>query len=213
MKILTVFGICALMLAGCTSAEYQKMQAERDQLLKNYEDLREEHSELKVKTDMTDTLLGKWKFLNLEVEEGGVTEEVAATKAALYALDLKNLMLEFFEERDIYHYRGKNGGTEVFGQFSLFTVRYGDEPFPFIRFIRRSGPEMPQLLFAASPTVGRNDQSRGLADPQGLAAAKEISISVTEDRLYLTRHGKMNLGPTGWVQSGGMRCYFERIDE
>ena len=30
MKILTVFGICALMLVGCTSAEYQKMQAERD---------------------------------------------------------------------------------------------------------------------------------------------------------------------------------------
>ena len=120
MKILTVFGICALMLVGCTSAEYQKMQAERDQLLKNYADLREEHSELKLKTDITDTLLGKWQFLDIEVEEGNVTEEVAETKAALYALDLKNLMLEFFEERGIYHYRGKNGSTEVFGQFSLF---------------------------------------------------------------------------------------------
>ena len=212
MKALTIFSICALIFVGCTSAEYQKMQAERDQLLKNYEDLREEHSELKAKTDITDTLLGKWQFLNLEVEEGAAIEDVAKTRAALRALDLKNLTLEFFKARDIYHYQGKNGGTEIFGQFSIFTVRYGDEPFPFIRFIKRSGPEMSQLLFA----VSRDRQSSGplgLSDPQGLATAKEISISVTEDRLYLTMHGKMQLGPTGWVQSGGMHCYFERVEE
>ena len=46
MKIWIIFGICILTLVGCASAEYQKMQAERDQLLKNYEDLREEHNEL-----------------------------------------------------------------------------------------------------------------------------------------------------------------------
>lgn len=212
MKVLIILGICALIFVGCTSAEYQKMQAERDQLLKNYEDLREEHSELKAKTDITDTLLGKWQFLNLEIEEGAAIEDVAKTRAALRSLDLKNLTLEFFEARDIYHYRGKNGGTEIFGQFSIFTIRYGDEPFPFIRFIKRSGPEMSQLLFA----VSRDRQSSGplgLSDPQGLATAKEISISVTEDRLYLTMHGKMQLGPTGWVQSGGMHCYFERVEE
>ena len=212
MKVLIILGICALIFVGCTSAEYQKMQAERDQLLKNYEDLREEHSELKAKTDITDTLLGKWQFLNLEIEEGAAIEDVAKTRAALRALDLKNLTLEFFEARDIYHYRGKNGGTKIFGQFSIFTIRYGDEPFPFIRFIKRSGPEMSQLLFA----VSRDRQSSGplgLSDTQGLATAKEISISVTEDRLYLTMHGKMQLGPTGWVQSGGMHCYFERVEE
>ena len=48
----------------------------------------------KLKTDVTDTLLGKWKFLNLEIEESNVSQEVAETKAALYALDLKNLTLE-----------------------------------------------------------------------------------------------------------------------
>lgn len=212
MKVLTIFGICTLMLVGCTSAEYQKMQAERDQLLKNYADLREEHSELKVKTGITDTLLGKWQFLNLEVEEGTAIEDVAKTRAALRALDLKNLTLEFFAEKDIYHYRGKNGATEILGQFSVFTVRYGDEPFPFIRFLRRSGPEMSQLLFAVSRDMGSSGPL-GLSDPKGLATAKEISVSVTEDRLYLTMHGKMQLGPTGWVQSGGMHCYFERIDE
>ncbi|MYC77363.1 hypothetical protein F4X10_16490 [Candidatus Poribacteria bacterium] len=207
MKTWIIFGICALMLAGCTSAEYQKMQAERDQLLKNYEDLREEHNELKLKTNITDTLLGKWKFLNLEIEESGVSEEIAETKAALYALDLKNLALEFFEEKGIYNYRGENGNAEVSGQFTVITVRYGDEPFPFIRFIRRSGLEMSQLLFAANS----DGRTLGLSGASGLDTAKEISISVTEDRLYLTMHGKMQLSPNGWVQSGGVRCYFERI--
>ena len=212
VKILTIFGIWVLILSGCTSAEYQKMQAERDQLLKNYENLREEHSELKVKTGITDTLLGKWKFLNLEVEEGAAIEDVAKTKAALRALDLKNLTLEFFEEKGINHYRGKNGATEIFGQFTVFTIRYGDEPFPFIRFLRRSGPEMSQLLFAVSPSSKSTGPS-GLTSAQGLSTAKEISVSITEDRLYLTMHGKMQLGPTGWVQSGGMHCYFGRVEE
>ena len=209
MKIGIVFGICILMLAGCTSVEYQKMQAERDQLLKNYEDLREENSELKLKTRITDTVLGKWRFLNLEMAESGVTQEVAAAKAALYALDLKNLTLEFFEEKGIYHYRGKKGGTEVSGQWTVITIRYGDEPFPFIRFIRRGGPEMEQLLFAATA----DGRALGLSSSPGEDTARDITISVTPDRLYLTMHGKMQSGPTGWVQSGGVRCYFERVDE
>ncbi len=212
MKILTVFGIWVLILSGCTSVEYQKMQAERDQLLKNYENLREEHSELKVKSSITDTLLGRWKFLNLEVEEGAAIEKAAETKAALRSLDLKNLTLEFFEEKGIYHYRGKNGATEIVGQFTVFTIRYGDEPFPFIRFLRRSGPEMSQLLFAVNPS-SKSAGPSGFASSQGVSTAKEISISVTEDRLYLTIHGRMQLGPTGWVQSGGMHCYFGRIEE
>ena len=206
MKTWIVFGICVLMLAGCTSAEYQKMQAERDQLLKNYEDLREEHNELTLKTNVTDTLLGKWKFLSLEIEESNVSQEVAETKAALYALDLKNLTLEFFEEKGMYNYRGKNGDTDVLGQFTVITVRYGDEPFPFIRFIRRAGPEISQLLFAASS----EGKPLGLSGARGLDTARDISVSVTEDRLYLTMHGKMQLSPNGWMQSGGVRCYFER---
>ena len=209
MKILVTFGICVLIFTGCTSAEYQKMQAERDQLLKNYEDLREENSELKIKDRITDTLLGKWKFSSLEMAESGVTQEVAEAKAALYALELKNLTLEFFQERDIYYYRGKKGGTDVFGQFTVITVRYGDEPFPFIRFIRRTGPEMEKLLFAASA----DGRALGLSSAPGLHTARDMSISVTPDRLYLTMHGKMQSGPAGWVQSGGVRCYFQRIEK
>ncbi len=185
------------------------MQAERDQLLKNYEDLREENSELKVKNSITNTVLGKWKFLSLEIAESSVTQEVAEAKAALYALELKNLTLEFFEEKGIHHYRGKRGGTEVFGQFTVITVRYGDEPFPFIRFIKRTGPELKKLLFAAT----EDGRALGLSSAPGLHTARDISISVTPDRLYLTMHGKMQSGPAGWVQSGGVRCYFERVEE
>ncbi len=209
MKVLIIFSICVLVLTGCTSAEYQKMQAERDQLLKNYEGLREENSELKLKNSITDTLLGKWKFLSLEMAESGVTQEVAEAKAALYALELRNLTLEFFEEKGIYHYRGKKSGIEVFGQWTVITIRYGDEPFPFIRFIRRTGPEMEKLLFAAT----EDGRALGLSSAPGLDAARDVSISVTPDRLYLTMHGKMQSGPSGWVQSGGVRCYFERIEE
>ena len=209
MKIWITFGICVLIFAGCTTVESQRIRAERDQLLQNYEDLREEHSELKVKENITDTLLGKWKFLNLEIEESNVSQEVAETKAALYALDLKNFTLEFFEEKGMYNYQGKNGNTDVHGQFTVITVRYGDEPFPFIRFIRRTGPEVSQLLFAASS----DGKPLGLSGARGLDTAREISISVKEDRLYLTMHGKMQLSPNGWVQSGGVRCYFERIEE
>ena len=209
MKTLMVFGVYVLILAGCTTVESQKMRAERDQLLKNYEDLREENSELKVKDSITSTLLGRWKFLNLEMAESGVTQEVAEAKAALYALELKNLTLEFFEEKGIYHYRGRRGGTEVFGQWTVITIRYGDEPFPFIRFIRRTGPEMGKLLFAAT----EDGRALGLSSAPGLDAARDVSISVTPDRLYLTMHGKMQSGPAGWVQSGGVRCYFERIEK
>ena len=209
MKILPALGILVLMFAGCTSAEYQRLQAERDQLLKDYEDVRQEHDEIALKTDITNTLLGKWKFLDLEVEESDVTEEIAEAKAALHALNLKHLTLEFFEEKGTHFYSGKRSSADVSGQFTITTVRYGDEPFPFIRFIRRSGPEMQQLLFAAS----RDGKPLGLSSAPGLDTAKAISISVMEDRLYLTMHGKVQLGPDGWVQSGGVRCYFERVAE
>ena len=209
MKSLAALGILVLMFTGCTSAEYQRMQAERDQLLRNYEDVRQEHDEIALKTDITNTLLGKWKFLDLEVEESDVTEEIAAAKAALHALNLKHLTLEFFEEKGTHFYSGKRSSADVSGQFTITTVRYGDEPFPFIRFIRRSGPTMPQLLFA----VGPDGKPLGLKGAQTFASAKAnaIGISVTEDRLYFLMYGKMELSPNGWVQSGGLRCSFERI--
>ncbi len=210
MKYVILFGISVILtFTGCTSAEYRKMQAERDQLLRDYEAVREEHNALTLKTEITDSLLGSWRFSDLTLDAQQISEEVAETKAALYALDLEHLTLTFFEENGIHNYRGKNGDTEVSGQFRIITVRYGDAPFPFIRFIRRSGAEIPTLLFA----VGSDGTPLGVSRAPGLDTAQEISISVTAERLYLTMHGKMQLSPNGWVQSGGVQCYFERITE
>lgn len=212
MKTVISLSILALTwVFGCANTQYQEMQHERDALIENYENLRREHDSGTLETEVTDKLLGTWRFLNLEVEEGDATEDVAAAKAALYALDLKNLTLEFFEQNASYFYRGKKGETDFAGQFNITTVRFGDEPFPFIRFIRRSGPLMPQLLFAAGP----DGKPLGLKGATGFAEAKaaEIGISVTDDRLYLTMYGKMQLSPDGWVQTGGLLCSFERVEE
>ena len=129
-------------------------------------------------------------------------------KAALYALELKNLTLEFFEEKGIYHYRGRRGGRRFSGQWTVIAIRYGDEPFPFIRFIRRTGPEMKKLLFAAT----EDGRALGLSSAPGWHTARDMSISVTPDRLYLTMHGQMQSGPDGWVQSGGIHCYLRGLE-
>ena len=211
MKTFTTLSILILIWAGCANTQYQEMQNERDALIENYENLRRAHDSGTLETEITDKLLGTWRFLNLEIEEGDATEDIAAAKAALYALDLKNLILAFFEQHKSYFYRGKRGTTEFAGQFNITTVRFGDEPFPFIRFIRRSGPRMQQLLFASGP----DGNPLGLKGTTGFAEAKtsEIGISVTDDRLYLTMYGAMQLSPDGWMQSGGLLCSFERIEE
>ena len=211
MKTFTTLSILILIWAGCANTQYQEMQNERDALIENYENLRRAHDSGTLKTEITDKLLGTWRFLNLEIEEGDATEDIAAAKAALYALDLKNLTLAFFERHKSYFYHGKRGATEFAGQFNITTVRFGDEPFPFIRFIRRSGPRMQQLLFASGP----DGNPLGLTGATGFAEAKtsEIGISVTDDRLYLTMYGAMQLSPDGWMQSGGLLCSFERIEE
>lgn len=209
MNTWNLIGICILMLVGCTSPEYQRMQAERDQLLINYEDVREEHNALNLRTGITESLLGKWRFRGIEIEMSGVSQEAAEAKAALRALDLETLVFQFSEERGIYNYRAVRGNIEAAGQFRVETVRYGDEPFPFIRFVRRSGPEIVQWIFAAS----LQGTPLGLSQAPGLTTARGISVSVNEDRLYFTMHGKMQLSPNGWVQNGGVRCYFKRVRE
>ena len=37
-------------------------------------------------------------------------------------------------------------------------------------------------------------------------------ITVTEDTLYLVLYGDMELTPTGWMRTGGLRCTFKRIE-
>ncbi len=209
MKTLTRLGVLFLIFAGCTNIEYQKLQRERDSLIANYENLRREYDGGTVAAELTDKLLGKWKFLGLELAENNVGETVAEARAALYAYELEALTLEFFEERNAYYYRGKRDTTTLFGRFNLMTARYGDNPFPFIRFIRRSGRSLEQLLFAAVADGSPFQQKNAMTF--SVSKAPDIGISVTDDRLYFTFYGRMTSSPNGWVQSGGLRCYFERI--
>jgi len=52
------------------------------------------------------------------------------------------------------------------------------------------------------------------ASPKGVSyvPASALGIEVTDDRLSIILHGDMELTPTGWVRTGGMRCVFKRIE-
>ena len=164
----------------------------------------------------------------IEVMDEESNQRILDAKAALVASTRKNLTIEFSEDRSSYYYSGSNRGTNVTGQCSITTKRYGDDPFPFIRFNRRTGPGMLEFLFGSEPIkqmvakIKRKDaERRRRMGAQGgrKASAKATytiasvaGITVTEDTLYLVLYGDMELTPTGWMRTGGLRCTFKRIE-
>ena len=164
----------------------------------------------------------------IEVMDEESNQQILGAKTALVASTRKNLMIEFSEDRSSYYYSGSNRGTNVTGQCSITTKRYGDDPFPFIRFNRRTGPEMLEFLFGSEPIkqmvakIKRKDaERRRRMGAQGgrKASAKATytiasvaGITVTEDTLYLVLYGDMELTPTGWMRTRGLRCTFKRIE-
>ena len=78
MKILSTFTVIILVFTGCTSVEYQTMQNERDRLRAAHEDALRKHDPRQLETALTDKLIGRWQFLDMEVAEGDVSEEIAA---------------------------------------------------------------------------------------------------------------------------------------
>lgn len=164
----------------------------------------------------------------IEVEDEESNQRILDAKAALVASTRKNLTIEFSEDRGSYHYSGSNRGTTVTGQCSITTKRYGDDPFPFISFNRRTGPKMLEFLFGSEPIkqmVAKKKQGdaerrrRMGAQIGGRASAKNpysiasiAGITVTEDTLYLVLYGDMELTPQGWMRTGGLRCTFKRIE-
>ncbi len=164
----------------------------------------------------------------IEVIDEESNQRILGAKVALIASTRKNLMIEFSEDRGSYHYSGSNRGTNVTGRCSITTKRYGDDPFPFISFNRRTGPKMLEFLFGAEPIKQmvakkkRKDvERRHRMGAQGgrKASAKSTytiasiaGITVTEDTLYLVLYGDMELTPTGWMRTGGLRCTFRRIE-
>lgn len=98
----------------------------------------------------------------ITVEEREDNQKIAAAKMALASANRKNLVLEFYEERTSFYYRGSNRGRKVTGQCNVIAPRVGDAPLPLIRFRRRTGPKMREFLFTSEPTrlmVARGKQA------------------------------------------------------
>ena len=208
MKILTVFTLAILVFAGCTSAEYQAMQNERDRLRAAHEDALRKHDPRQLETALTDKLMGTWQFLDMEVDEGDVSEEITALKYERHARMRKNLTLDFFLDRNVFRrYHSKNGNTAVTGSFRVVSRRYGDESFPYLRVFRDTGLPLYNFLTNMSASRLKNQ------DNVSMRAAEDnwLGISVTDDKLYLTMYGTMEQTPNGWARSGGIRCIFKRV--
>jgi hypothetical protein len=208
MKVLSAFTLIILVFVGCTSAKYQEMQNERDRLRAAHEDALRKHDPRRLETDLTEKLIGKWQFVDMEVTEGDLSEEIAALQYERHARTRKNLTLEFFMDRNVFRrYRSKNGDTEVTGGFKISSRRYGDESFPYLRVFRDTGLPLYEFLTGMSASRLKNQ------DTVSMKAAEDnwLGISVTDDRLSLSMDGDMELTPNGWARSGGIRCIFQRI--
>ena len=209
MKILNAFTFVILVFAGCTSAEYQAMQNERDRLRAAHEDALRKHDPRQLETTLTDKLIGTWQFLDIEVDEGDVSEEIAALKYERHTRSRQNLILDFFMNRNVFRrYRGKNGDTAVTGSFKISSRRYGDESFPYLRVFRDTGLPLYEFLTGMSASRLINQDNVSMRATQD----NWLGVSVTDDKLYLTMYGKMELTPNGWARSGGIRCVFQRIE-
>jgi len=64
-----LFYTLILVLTGCTSAKYQQMQNERDIRRETLEDARRKDALKRSRDFLSDDMLGKWRFLELVVEE------------------------------------------------------------------------------------------------------------------------------------------------
>jgi hypothetical protein len=168
---------------------------------------------------------GATRLPPVEVRDEKSNQRILGAKAALVASTRKNLVLEFTEDRSSYYYSGSNRGTNVTGQCYVTTKRYGDDPHAFIRFNQRTGPELLEFLFGSEPIkqITAKQKQKRVAMTQNFnrkgalrATSRSISsmpgITVTDDTLSLVLYGDMQLTPTGWMRTGGLRCTFKRIE-
>ena len=168
---------------------------------------------------------GTTRLPSIEVRDEKSNQRILGAKAALVASTRKNLILEFSEDRSSYYYSGSNRGTNVTGQCYVTTKRYGDDPMAFIRFNQRTGPELIEFLFGseaikqitAKQKLKRAEMTQNFNRKAALRATSRSissmpSITVTDDTLSLVLYGDMQLTPTGWMRTGGLRCTFKRIE-
>ena len=212
MRILTTFNlifvVLGLVFVGCTSARYQEMQSERERLRAAHEDARRKTDPRPMEHDLTQKLLGTWQFLDIEVAESDLSEEINALKYELSATERQGLTLEFFIEQNVYRrYRGRNGSTEVTGTFKISPHSYGDDLIPYLRVFRDTGERFPEFISGTPPNRRENPDDVSMQ----MVPWNWMGISFMDDKLYLTLYGVMELTPTGWAQNRGIRCTFKRI--
>ena len=191
----------------------------------------EEQSSSNSETDEQASTENTTRLPRIEVTDEKSSQQILGAKAALVASTRQNLTIEFFEDRGSYHYSGSNQGKRVTGQCYITTKRYGDDPFPYVRFNQRTGPDMLEFLFGSEPVkqiaakqkqkrtamlqnrnIGIQGARRAAAKKTSFTIASLAGITVTEDRLYLVLYGDMKLIPNGWMRTGGLRCTFKRIE-
>ncbi len=209
-----LFYILILVFTGCTSAKYQKMQNERDIRREAYEDAQRKDTYKRSRDFLSDDMLGKWRFLELVVEERGGSEEILKVKAARTARRLKGLTLRFWKSGDAaYNYQIEKMATKTHGTYTTRAVYRGDKPKSGrIHFYPISGPKIPDLLFNFAKGI---PQQVLLSDGEALSTILKIDIPrilMKEGQMDLTLDLGMILAPDGWLHRGNIRCTFERIE-
>lgn len=200
MKILTAFSLIILtVFAGCTSAEYQQMQNERERLRTAYEEARIKNDRRVVKNTLDQDILGTWQFLDIEVLESDLSNEIASASAALAKTRRKNLTIRFFEQNGVRFYEGKNGSIKVAGEFVVKVDRIAEVLYSKIHLAQGSGVTPGEFLFNNAKAFS------------GSPGASNVLISVEDDQLYLTLGAGASLTVEGWAQSDGIRYSFKRV--
>ena len=213
MKILMSFCLLISISIGCTSVEYQRMQNERDSHRAVYEDARRKKSLKRSRDFLSDDMLGKWRFLELVVEEKGGSEDILKEKAALTASKLEGFRLRFWKVGDLYYYRVENLIGKSYGTYATRSVYRGDEPqTASLRFYPISGSHISDLVFNFTKGVHRQVLTDDGEVFTTQIATKTTRVSVKEARLDLALDLGMVLSPDGWLHRGNIRCSFERIE-
>ena len=213
VKILMSLGVMLLFLTGCTSAKYQQMQHERDTRREAYEDVRRKDMLKRSRDFLSNDMLGKWRFLELVVEERGGSEDILKVKAARTARRLKGLRLKFWKSGDNYLYRVENVIAKSQGSYTTRSVHSDDKPQSgSLQFYPSSGSRIPDLIF--NFVKGTHKQvllSDGEVDTM-MVGTEIMRVSIKDAQLDLTLDLGVVLAPDGWLHRGNIRCSFERIE-
>ena len=206
MKILKVFSLIfvfygLLVFTGCTSTEHQQLRNERERLRAAYEEARIKNDRQSVKDRLERKMLGTWQFLDIEVLESDLSNEIASARMALIKSRRKNLTIRFFEANGIRFYKGENGGPTVTGEFGIKVERIAEVLYPKLAMNQGTGVTAGEFLLDI-PGIFK----AGLGTPN-------VLVAVEDDRLYLTVGAGVSPTPTpeGWAHSDGTRFSFKRI--